>query len=176
MAYGDPIYLGMENFPSYTAPNGAVTWYETRLQFNSTASSTVPALRVRAANALGIIGSSDRQVGVWGGSRDHNGVYGTSASGNGVFGASTSAAGVYGTTDQGYAGYFNGRVRVTGALEKPGGGFRIDHPLDPENKHLNHSFVESPDMKNIYDGVVELDEEGAVWVELPEWFEELNRS
>jgi hypothetical protein len=65
---------------------------------------------------------------------------------------------------------------VTGALEKPGGGFRIDHPLDPENKHLSHSFVESPDMKNIYDGVVQLDEEGTAWVELPEWFKELNGS
>ena len=29
--------------------------------------------------------------------------------------------------------------------------------LDPENKYLSHSFVESPDMKNIYDGVVSLD-------------------
>jgi hypothetical protein len=35
-----------------------------------------------------------------------------------------------------------------------------DHPLDPKNKFLSHSFVESPDMKNIYDGTITLDEHG----------------
>jgi hypothetical protein len=29
------------------------------------------------------------------------------------------------------------------------GAFQIDHPLEPESKYLVHSFVESPDMKNI---------------------------
>jgi hypothetical protein len=29
-------------------------------------------------------------------------------------------------------------------------------------------------MKNVYDGVARLDEDGAAWVELPEWFEALN--
>ena len=29
------------------------------------------------------------------------------------------------------------------------GAFKIDHPLDPENKWLSHSFVESPDMMNV---------------------------
>jgi hypothetical protein len=53
--------------------------------------------------------------------------------------------------------------------------FRIDHPLDPANKYLNNSAVESPDMKNIYDGVVTLDADGEAVVELPEWFEALNR-
>ena len=52
----------------------------------------------------------------------------------------------------------NGKVKITGNLEKAGGSFKIDHPLDPANKYLYHSFVESPDMKNVYDGVVVLDE------------------
>ena len=30
-------------------------------------------------------------------------------------------------------------------------------------------------MKNVYDGVVILDENGETWVELPEWFETLNK-
>jgi hypothetical protein len=60
-------------------------------------------------------------------------------------------------------------------LTKGSGSFKIDHPLDPENKYLYHSLVESPDMKNIYDGVAVLDEYGEAWVELPEWFEGLNR-
>ena len=47
-----------------------------------------------------------------------------------------------------------GNLSVKGTISKGGGSFKIDHPLDPENKYLYHSFVESPDMKNIYDGNV----------------------
>ena len=65
-------------------------------------------------------------------------------------------------------------MNVTGNLFKGGGAFRIDHPLDPENKYLSHSFVESPDMKNIYDGVAVLDEAGEAIITLPDWFEALN--
>jgi hypothetical protein len=56
-----------------------------------------------------------------------------------------------------------------------GGSFKIDHPLDPANKYLSHSFVESPDMKNIYDGVATLDERGSIWITLPDYFEALNQ-
>jgi hypothetical protein len=107
-----------------------------------------------------------------------SGVYGEASKvgANGVTGWNTAdGVGVYGYSETGYAGYFNGPVTVTGFLTKSGGGFKIDHPLDPANKYLNHSFVESPDMKNIYDGVVNLDADGAAWVELPEWFEALNK-
>ena len=75
----------------------------------------------------------------------------------------------------GYAGYFSGKVHVTGTLSKAGGSFIIDHPLDPANKYLSHSFVESPDMKNIYDGIAVLDADGRADVELPDWFQALNR-
>ena len=51
---------------------------------------------------------------------------------------------------------------------------RIDHPLDPKNKYLLHNAVESSERKNVYDGVVRLDKDGAAEVELPEWFEALN--
>jgi hypothetical protein len=68
-----------------------------------------------------------------------------------------------------------GNLHVTGTLSKGAGTFRIDHPLDPENKYLSHSFVESPDMKNVYDGVVTLDADGTAVVRLPEWFEALNQ-
>lgn len=74
------------------------------------------------------------------------------------------------------AGYFQGRVVVTSILSKGGGSFKIDHPLDPENKYLSHSFVESPDMKNIYDGTVLLDANGEAYVILPHYFEALNRN
>ncbi|MGD9790965.1 MAG: hypothetical protein AB7Q00_10735 [Phycisphaerales bacterium] len=82
-----------------------------------------------------------------------------------------------GTT--GYAGFFNGRVlasslNVTGTLTKGSGTFRIDHPLDPENMYLSHSFVESPEMMNIYNGMVTTDGEGYAEVKLPHYFEALN--
>jgi hypothetical protein len=63
----------------------------------------------------------------------------------------------------------NGDLTVTG--NKP---FKIDHPLDPQNKYLLHNVVESSERKNVYDGVAQLDEDGAAWVDLPEWFEALN--
>ena len=66
-------------------------------------------------------------------------------------------------------------MQVTGTLSKGGGSFKIDHPLDPEGKYLYHSFVESPDMMNVYNGNAVLDSMGQAWVELPEWFEALNR-
>ena len=65
--------------------------------------------------------------------------------------------------ERGLAARFEGDVDVSGNLTKASGGFRIDHPLDPENRYLNHSFVESPEMKNLYDGVVTLDERGRRW-------------
>jgi hypothetical protein len=52
---------------------------------------------------------------------------------------------------------------------------KIDHPLDPANKYLSHSFVESPDMKNVYDGVVVLDYNGEAVIDLPDWFAALNK-
>lgn len=75
----------------------------------------------------------------------------------------------------GFAGNFIGDVLVQGTLIKTAGSFKIDHPLDPENKYLLHSFVESPDMMNIYNGNVVTDEDGAAVVELPAYFEALNR-
>jgi molybdopterin-binding protein len=74
-----------------------------------------------------------------------------------------------------YAGAFYGDVDIQGTLSKSSGSFIIDHPLDPANKVLRHSFVESPDMKNVYDGTIVLDEKGEAVVELPNYFGVLNK-
>jgi hypothetical protein len=66
-------------------------------------------------------------------------------------------------------------MTVGGTLSKSAGAFKIDHPLDPAHKYLSHSFVESPEMENIYDGVVTLDKHGEAEVKLPAYFEALNR-
>jgi hypothetical protein len=68
-----------------------------------------------------------------------------------------------------------GSVSVVGAVAKGSGTFVIDHPLDPKNKLLYHSFVESPDAMNIYDGIVQLDNSGKATVQLPDYFLALNK-
>jgi hypothetical protein len=106
----------------------------------------------------------------------------------GVYGkADGSSVGVQGDNPGGFFGALggpnygvHGHAPVTGDviagwMQKGGGTFKIDHPLDPENKYLYHSFVESPDMMNIYNGNVILDDYGEAVVELPDWFEALNR-
>jgi hypothetical protein len=86
-----------------------------------------------------------------------------------------SGDGIFAFPGSGLAGLFGGDVAVEGNLSKSGGSFKIDHPLDPANKYLYHSFVESPDMKNIYDGVANLDGNGEAVVEMPDWFGTLNK-
>lgn len=131
---------------------------------------------------LGIVTPSGDQsyVGVYGSvaegtstAGDRYGVYGVTSSGGtgGRIGVYGQASG--GTTN--WAGYFLGNVNVTGTLSKGGGSFKIDHPLDPANKYLYHSFVESPDMMNIYNGNVVTDGSGDATVLLPDWFEALNK-
>jgi hypothetical protein len=68
-----------------------------------------------------------------------------------------------------------GDVTFSGNISKGGGSFKIDHPLDPANKFLFHSFVESPDMMNVYNGNARLDGNGQAIVELPDYFEALNQ-
>ncbi len=75
----------------------------------------------------------------------------------------------------GQAALFSGNVQINGSLSKSSGSFKIDHPLDPTHKYLYHSFVESPDMMNVYNGNVILDGSGEGIVQLPDWFGALNR-
>jgi hypothetical protein len=129
-----------------------------------------------AAGASGVVGlGGSNEIGAGG-----IGVFaaGGSSSGGGNRGGSGILAapgiGLDGATT-GLAGDFRGDVEVSGNLSKGGGSFKIDHPLDPENKYLYHSFVESPDMMNIYNGNAVTGANGDAVVELPSYFEALNR-
>jgi hypothetical protein len=141
----------------------------------------------------GVYGNSSSGVGVYGQSTGSDGVFGTSTNGTGVHGMGSGVgvfgeAGSYGviargsvgiyaapTTGNTIAGLFGGNVQIQGNLSKSSGSFKIDHPLDPANKYLYHSFVESPDMKNIYDGTVTLDKKGEAVVPMPDYFAALNQ-
>jgi hypothetical protein len=149
---------------------------------------------------IGAVGiGSDTGYGVWGYNSDSGGygvvgqggyrgvyasggnagVYGTSTY-VGVWGAATSTTGlnfgVYASTASsgGYAGVFSGPVQVSGFLSKLGGGFKIDHPLEPARRYLVHSFVEAPEMLNVYSGRIKLNARGRATVRLPRYFEAEN--
>jgi len=119
-------------------------------------------------NHAAVLGRSAQLYGVQGWSEStYAGVHGfNSGGGDGVRGVAISP---------GYAGSFQGNVTVSGTLSKGGGSFKIDHPLDPQNKYLYHSFVESPDMMNVYNGNTTTDANGEATIQLPDYFEALNR-
>lgn len=68
-----------------------------------------------------------------------------------------------------------GNLTVTGNIAKGGGTFKIDHPLDPANKYLVHSFVESPEMMNVFSGNITTDVNGYATVTMPSYFEAANK-
>ncbi|MFM8512859.1 MAG: hypothetical protein ACKOBI_03820 [Bacteroidota bacterium] len=94
-----------------------------------------------------------------------------------VVGGRPNLAAAYFQPSTGANGWYNassavnlGNLSVGGTLSKAAGTFRIDHPVDPDNKFLVHSFVESPDMMNLYNGNVVTDATGMATVELPSYF------
>lgn len=147
--------------------------------------------RATGSSAYGLFGECTDPSSGWGvyGSGATYGVSGsgtTSTSrgvhGQGFIGVSCTAtiSGGTGVQASGYgvggqAGWFSGNVNIQGTLTKSGGSFLIDHPLDPANAYLEHSFVESPDRKNIYDGIGTADANGELTVALPRYFDALNR-
>ncbi|MBI3260133.1 MAG: hypothetical protein HYZ54_11765 [Ignavibacteriae bacterium] len=145
------------------------------------------------ASAIGSynIGNTKACTGITSVANDNSGAYNSGVTGYGL-GGSAVTTGVLAYADQGgsspsyvigvnsnvtgsgsvgtFAGYFDGDVTTTGNLSKAGGSFKIDHPLDPANKYLIHSFVESPDMMNIYNGNITTDANGTAVVSLPTYF------
>jgi len=132
--------------------------------------------------AIGVFGYADSTTGqVWG-------VVGQTASPNGAGGIFTNLSGGKGqvlvgngknvqqvfSVDATGNGFYAGDLTVTGKLTKGSGSFKIDHPLDPANRYLSHSFVESPDMMNVYNGNITTDRHGLATVTLPDYFEALN--
>ncbi len=154
-------------------------------------SSSAPAVEGLSGSSYGVYGISQSTAGVVGLAEGTqatamgfgpDGVVGqaSSSSGIGVLAINNNSSGealfaINQGTVIGPAAKFVGSVDVEGSLSKSSGTFKIDHPLDPANKYLYHSFVESPDMMNIYNGVATLDEKGQVTVTLPDWFESLNQ-
>lgn len=135
---------------------------------NSTSSSAI-AIKGNGNNGAGVRGEGGF-AGIWG--------YSPGATGVGVIGTSNSSGGigVWGTSTYGIAGYFSGPLQTSGNFYAAGTkSFQIDHPLDPEKKYLLHAAIESSEALNVYSGNVQLDGRGEAWVELPRWFDAINR-
>jgi hypothetical protein len=99
----------------------------------------------------------------------------TPESSSGVAGYGIYASGgVGGIGVAAFAAYFDGNIEVTGTVFGGSKDFKIDHPLDPANKYLYHTSVESSEMMNIYTGNIVTDEFGMATIKLPDWFEAEN--
>lgn len=142
----------------------------------TTANSNYASYNIATGSTTENIGSLSASIGA---GTDNYGVF-ASAEGTGTTNVGVYGRALNGTTNN-YAGLFEGTTGVvgdlivTGTLVKGGGTFKIDPPLDPGNKYLVHSFVESPDMMNIYNGNITTDENGYATVELPSYFEAANK-
>lgn len=67
-------------------------------------------------------------------------------------------------------------ITASGNLSAAGTkNFEIDHPLDPANKYLKHASVESNEVLNLYRGTAVFDSNGMAYVQLPEYYGEINR-
>jgi hypothetical protein len=164
--------------------------------YSGTGTSTSPVAIYGTATGAGVVGFGG-SVGISGVAETIDGFGGVAgAQGQsfsdglesyGVIGAANAYAfgaeynyGVYGTTDgtgtvDDEAGEFNGGLDCTGLVSAAIKAFKIDHPLDPANKYLYHTCVESNDMMDIYNGNVTTDASGTATVTLPSYFEALNK-
>ncbi len=129
----------------------------------------VGAAAIKALNPAGtaiVANASDVGIQATAGAEGGIALYGwaaASTSGNyGVYGISTSSGG--------YGLYAVGNTGASGTKS-----FRIDHPADPENKYLLHYSTESPQPQNFYNGNVTTDGNGEAWVELPDYFGDINK-
>lgn len=110
----------------------------------------------------------------------HVGVYGEASTNDGTFGFGYGVegrGGEYGVI--GHEGdpatataaiYANGDMTATGV--KP---FTIDHPQYPTKKNLRHFAIESNEVLNMYRGIIKLGTNGQAVVELPTYFESINK-
>ncbi len=127
--------------------------------------------QVFSSDGIGVFGENFADTGLGYGGRFES----DSDFGRGVYGLNNRNTGVnYGVRGQtdspdGYGVFAVGELGATGVKS-----FRIDHPFDPENKYLLHYAAESPVPQNFYVGNVVTDSKGYAWVELPDYFAEIN--
>ncbi|MEM2125734.1 MAG: hypothetical protein QXQ53_04985, partial [Candidatus Methanosuratincola sp.] len=138
-----------------------------------------------STSGAGVAGFATATSGISGGvygeahSSDGRGVVGYAAATSGftygVLGRSdsTSGYGVFGVKPAGGSGY--GVYYLNGLAGTGTKSFQIDHPLSPETHYLNHFCTEGPEPYNAYSGNVVTDAKGYATVQLPDYFDSINR-
>ncbi|MFN8483367.1 MAG: hypothetical protein U0768_10030 [Anaerolineae bacterium] len=120
-------------------------------------------------SGFGVLGSTNRLAGVTG--------MGSGSQTIGVFGAvekGSQSIGVAGSVDssvsQGFAGFFQGDVGVTGRLRTSGAMMAtMDHPLAPAQKYLNQAAVLANEQTVVFSGNATTDAKGEAIVALPDY-------
>ena len=177
---------GVNNSAIFGQSSGAARALSGEVTATATAAVAVRGNNLRTTGGIGVEG-----VG-------YNGVSGQTnyRDGYGVFGQNFDLTGPLTANSAGVGGV--GYIGVLGQSIDPanGGGlasldniialgdltvsgtknFRIDHPQDPENKYLNHFSIESNEVLNIYRGTVAFDQNGKAVVQLPDWFDAVNKN
>ncbi|HWP30187.1 MAG TPA: hypothetical protein VNK96_00445 [Fimbriimonadales bacterium] len=156
------------------------------LNYSTTGKGVVGWTNATSGTTYGVYGQSDSTsgTGVFGlatatsGNFTTAGLIGLSGSpwGRGAIGWATATSGftfgVYGVaySPDGFAIYSDGNFAATGTKS-----FQIDHPLRPETHYVNHFCTEGPEPYNAYRGNVVTDARGYATVQLPDYFESINR-
>jgi hypothetical protein len=142
------------------------------------------------ATAIRGYAGSGASIGVWGenelGGRGVNGtsrtdtgigVFGSNGNGNGVgvqgvaFDNGIGVQGMVNSSSTGYAVFATGNTGSSGTKS-----FVIDDPRDPANKILKHFSIESNEVLNIYRGTEVFGTNGSVVVELPGYYDAINKN
>jgi hypothetical protein len=162
----------------------AVNTSTTSIGVVGTVGSSLTPPAAQLTGGIGVVGLSPAGLGVGGVSLGQgpvgNGVegqYDGSGLGAGVhaWASGPSSVALYAERLGGVAGQFMGNVTIQGTVTASVKPFKIDHPLDPANRYLSHVSVESPDLMTVYAGTVVTDANGESVIELPDYFEALNR-
>lgn len=165
---------GTREMGTYVSSTGG--WLGTRsnhpLNFFTNDSNARVTLSADGALGVGTTNpSAFAQFAVFGSGTNRAGYFESSRGGLTGWSTSNGFTGITGGNGAGGVGVFSvGELAATGTKS-----FRIDHPLDPENKYLTHFCAEGPEPLNVYRGNVTLDAAGQAWVTLPDYFAEINR-
>ncbi|HAP69755.1 MAG TPA: hypothetical protein DCR04_08525 [Flavobacteriales bacterium] len=167
------------NAAAIVGSTSGAAWAVTgQAEANSTTEAAIYGSNLRAGGGHGV-----RGVGF-------NGVVGETnySNGFGVFGQNFDVIGINDGVGVGGVGGFVGVIgesSVSGgygvfALGNSGASgvktFTIDHPADPSNKFLKHFSTESNEVLNIYRGNVTFDTNGEAVVEMPDYYDLINKN
>jgi hypothetical protein len=168
---GNNTFTGSQSITGNFSTSGTLNFFSNPLRFtdDGVSGDLQPPLLVNAADCCTfgdrMIWAHSPAFGLWGIYYDDSGAQGPADT---MYWQQTTGSTLMSLD------FINGALNVTGSISSPVKNFRIDHPLDPTNKYLYHTSIESSEMINIYSGNASLDAAGEAAVTLPEWFEALN--